>query len=505
MVRNRIPRICFGDFKGSYLKDKNNVSATKSLCGLIPLDPNAHYGVVSYHLPKLPCAATPVDASTCIAFDKCGTISFVMNLGTIACVASVIGSATGIIPLAASFADAVSSIGMGFSLHGRFYQKLNLMNYTNGKLSKEKVSVRGHVYFQVGFKLPTDWMQIGPIDLSKIVAYTANFLYMLDMGDVVGTIKSVIKDIKNANKGTAERVIKKVLNLGREVSMTINGVCTIKLVKLTHGILNDWKFSFAGVSALLTRGKGSSGLKAGFYMTLSNNLVPDMINSIAGMFAHLGGILSKFGLKPNFKVPSFGTTLAFFVNADALGFKVSILNISLYCMYRFSDKDFSCKLNAEIFTMLMDGAKFVLRKAKEFFDKSGRVVKKLARKAFKAAGKEISKGVKAAVGTIKDAHGHIMRIGGRAFDAFKSIEIDRYTDALSDAANKAAKKAAKLAKMAAEKAAAFARKHAMHVKRKAEEAARKAKQIAENIARDAKRTADKLAKKAKKFFCSFFC
>jgi hypothetical protein len=296
--------------------------------------------------------------------DDCGTFALSMNLGTIMCVASVVGaSATvGIIPLIASFSDTVDHVGLGFSLKRRFQQTLSKMPYVDGNTIKTKdVTALGSLYFELGLAIPTDFIKISEkLDIGNYIGISANVRIMIDLGDIETVISGIIDELKHVSKSTAKNIVSKAMGLGRELSLKIDGTLTINLEELTHGLLCDFEFTLLQRSVLLTRGESNTGLPAGFYFSQGSDVVSDMINSVQGIFDNFSSIIEKLGI-PSIKVPPIGIWLSFFINTTAVGFRVEFLSITASCMLKFEGWEFSCQINAKIFTMIADATKYVFK------------------------------------------------------------------------------------------------------------------------------------------------
>jgi hypothetical protein len=488
------PTGCIGDFTGKQLG--TNTLLQKTLCDKIPYDPLRTFSLMSYHVPGLPCGLpvkgkpSDVDATTCITYDKFGSFAVSMNLGTIMCIASVTAGAAslGIIPLIATFSDVVENIGIGFSLKRVYVQKLKNLPYNNGGTIEFKdVTLKGSVFFNLGIQIPTDFMKIGKYDIGKYFGLSASFQYMIDFGNVGGIVKGVINDLKNVNKNTAKSVVNKIIKLGSEISLVIDGNLTVKLKDLTKEILPNFSFALGNVSALLTRGNGYTGMKGGFYISLSSNSAANLLDSIQGIFELFEPVLSRMGIK-KIKIPNIGVSLKLFINGDALGFYVNFYSMTVKCIFKYRGSKFSCQFNLDIFTMLKDAAEFIFKKAKALFDETGKVITKIKKAAFRATSKVIGKSIKAL---------------SIAAEKTRKFAI-KHAKKVLETAKKAAKKAKQLAKAAARKAKKIAqaavrkaKKIAQAAARKAKEVARKAKQVAEAAARKAKQIAEAAARKAK--------
>jgi hypothetical protein len=253
---------------------------------------------------------------------------------------------------------------------------------------------------------------------------------LIDLGDVEGTVKGVIDDLKHMNKQTAKSIVNRVSQLGRELAVQINGKLTLKLRDMTKKILPDIAMTMNS-NFIITRGNGSSGLPAGFYFNVSTNIANDLIYSINGIFKLFSNVLSKLGIGP-IKIPFIGLTMSLFINQNMLGFLIEFLGMSAKCFFNFSSQHLSCKFNGKIFTMILEGLKYVFKIAKKYFDKVGKVIHTVSKKTFEAATKAISNEIKKSVGFIKNKVGKLIKVGGKAIKKYyNKLKKNKITKAIS--------------------------------------------------------------------------
>jgi hypothetical protein len=437
------PQFCYGDFKGSAFDENEDLSS--DLCNTIPVETGGTFGVIGTSLSGLPCGA-PTDASMCITFDKCGTFAIAFNPGVPACIAYYGGAYSGVIAAMGAAAslvgDVVGNFSLGFSLGRRFSTDVRLAYRDGDKVHSGTITTYGHLFLDVGIEFPTDFLKFGKRDLSSYFSLSADILFLIDFGDVDTVATSMINTLKNANKNTAKTLLKSIVSAGYELTMNIDGTLTLGLEDMTKGILCDFSFTLASATVLLTGGSGRSGLEAGVYFRLGSNFISDMINSLQGIVDNFSDIFSKLGMG-SFTLPSVGIELGLFLTTSAFGFQFTALGFTFKCMFLYDSADFSCAINAKIFTMIMDGLNFVFKNAAKFFDKTGSIIATKTAAEFKAATKVISKRVKESVGYVKNSAGTLVKLGSAAFTDLKN-EFDENLKWMKNGYKNATKRASKV-------------------------------------------------------------
>ncbi len=449
------PQFCFGDFKGSAFDDNDDLAT--DLCNTIPVESDGTFAVIGTSLPQLPCGK-PTDVNMCITFDKCGTFAIAFNLGVPACIAFYGGAFSGIIAAIGAatsmVSDVVTNLSLGISLGRRFTTDVRLAYRDGDKVHSGTVSTYGHIFVDVGLEFPTDFMKFGKRDLSSYFTLTAEILFLVDFGDVDTVVSSMINSLKSASKDSAKNVLNSILKSGAELTMNIDGVLTLNLEDMTKGVLCDFSFTLASATVLLSGGSGRNGLEAGIYFRLGSNLISDMINSLQGIVDNFSDIFSKMGLG-SFTLPSVGLELGLFLTTSAFGFQFTALGFTFKCMFLYDNSDFSCAINAKIFTLIMDGLNFLFKNASKFFDKTGSLIATKSAAAFREATKAISQNIRKGVGYVKNSAGTLVKLGTEAFDDLKNQfeeDLKWMKNGYKNVANRAAKVASEVANVVKKKA-----------------------------------------------------
>ena len=78
-------------------------------------------------------------------------------------------------------------------------------------------------------------------------------------------------------------------------------------------------------------------------------------------------------------------TIGVFVQDDSAGVEFYGLGMSLRCMFIYSKGSGSCNFNHKFFTAIIEGAKWVIKHAKKFFDNAGKEVMRFGNEAGKFA------------------------------------------------------------------------------------------------------------------------
>lgn len=465
------PQFCYGDFKGSAFDENDDLNS--DLCNTIPVETGGTFGVIGTSLSGLPCGV-PTDASMCITFDKCGTFAIAFNPGVPACIAYYGGAYSGVIAAMGAAAslvgDVIGNFSLGFSLGRRFTTDVRLAYRDGDKVHSGTVTTYGHLFLDLGIEFPTDFMKFGKRDLSSYFSLSADILFLIDFGDVDTIATSMINTLKNANKNTAKTLLKSILTAGYELTMNIDGTLTLGLEDMTKGILCDFSFTLASATVLLTGGSGRSGLEAGVYFRLGSNFISDMINSLQGIVDNFSDIFSKLGMG-SFTLPAVGIELGLFLTVSAFGFQFTALGFTFKCMFLYDSSDFSCAINAKIFTMIMDGLNFVFKNAAKFFDKTGSIIATKTAAEFKAATKVISQRVKQSVGYVKNSAGSLVKLGTEAFTDLKNQfqeDLKWMKNGYKNAAKRASKVLGQVANVAKKKAELVAcdLKHALNKRKR---------------------------------------
>lgn len=411
------PTFCLGDFNGSDFGDNDDLDT--DLCTTIPVvDDGGKYGVVGMSMEALPCGK-PTDATFCLTFDLCGTFAIAFNAGFPTCVATITGSTTGIIAAAGAaaslVADTIPNFSIGVSLTRRFATDVRLAYRSGDGVHSDTITTYGHIFADLGVSFPTDAIKIGNKDIGDYISFDADILFLVDFGDVDTVVQAAVNSIKSLSKDKAISALKALIKSGPEITLNINGVLTINLEELSKGALCDLSFTLASVQVLLTGGSGRSGLETGFYIRVGSDAVSDMINSLQGIFDNYMEIFEKLGLGGSFTVPPVGVELGLFLSKSSFGFQITFFGVKFKCLLIFDGFQFSCSINANIFSIIADAANFVIKKVSKFFETSGSVLMTKTQESFKQASKAISKSVKAAVGFIKNGEGKLISIASSEF------------------------------------------------------------------------------------------
>eukprot|EP00340_Litonotus_pictus_P010418 CAMPEP_0170536008 /NCGR_PEP_ID=MMETSP0209-20121228/101908_1 /TAXON_ID=665100 ORGANISM="Litonotus pictus, Strain P1" /NCGR_SAMPLE_ID=MMETSP0209 /ASSEMBLY_ACC=CAM_ASM_000301 /LENGTH=1000 /DNA_ID=CAMNT_0010837327 /DNA_START=214 /DNA_END=3216 /DNA_ORIENTATION=+ len=250
----------------------------------------------------------------------------------------------------------------------------------------------------------------------------ADMYLMLDFGDSLSVIEDFVNDIRKGDSDTGENLIDNIINANFEVCLGIKGSFVLNLNKLTQGFLPNLSFNLGEVNLLLTNGNGgSSGMNRGIYLyfKVGFNNISSLFQTIVDQFS---GILSLFGLKieiPNInasvgiglfiqddsagiylsslfglkiEIPNINASvgIGLFIQDDSAGIYLNAPGTSLYCQFIYSTEKGSCDFNSQFFTALIEGAKWIIKHARQMFETAGKEIvrfsKDTAKFASKAAG-----------------------------------------------------------------------------------------------------------------------
>lgn len=442
------PTICFGDFKGDAFQSNEDLGT--DLCNTIPVESDGTFGVIGLAISSLPCSAVTTDISMCIAFDKCGTFALAFNGGLPGCIAGATATATGVLAgvgaAASAISDSIANFSIGFSIGRRFTTDIRIAYRDGDKIHSGVVTTYGHIFADIGVNLPTDFIKIGSKDLGDYFSLAADILLLIDFGDVDTVVNQAINTMKNMKLSEAKTLLSTLAKSGPELTLSVTGVLTLNLNDLTSGILTDLSFTLASSNILLTGGSGRSGMEAGVYFRIGSDIVSDLVNSLIGVVSNFSDIFTDLGFS-DISIPSVGIELGLFFTKSALGFQFTFVGFTIKCMFLYSGSDFSCSINAKIFTIIAEAINYVIREAVQFFDKTGRIISTKTKQAFKEAAQAISSSVKKSVGYVKNSAGQLISIGSEAFTDLKN-QFEEDLKWLKNGYKNAAKRAVKVLSVA---------------------------------------------------------
>jgi hypothetical protein len=430
--------MCVGDYTNAEIGEMDNMGEFG--CQGIPLPQDGTFGVLGAYVNNVPCGA-PVTVAACMLFDDCGTVVFAVNGGTATCAATI---STGIAAVISPLADVLDSISIGFSLARRFTKTFTVSARDGDGIISRQVTTRGHFYFGVDIALPFNFKIAGKT-LEDFIEVGLSTKFMVDFGQVSNSVKDFVSSLSDGKPD--KKTLNSIMNLGAELTVSLDSKMTLKFEDITKGLFDDLELNIGTVDVLITQGGSNSAsrLPAGIYVYFSSDILKNLFDLFDKLCDDFGPILDKIGFK-KISFPKTNSSLGVFITNEATGFDFKLPGLYVKCMFIYSKNKGSCQFGSKLFTALIEGAKWVVRKAAKFFDDAGEEIVEFANDAGKFSEK---------------------------------------------AAKAVAKKAGQLAKQAKEEAERAARE----AKRAAEKAARKAKEAAEKVAREAKKAANE-AKKA---------
>jgi hypothetical protein len=487
---------CLGDFDGNVLLDDQG-KLNSFQCHSIPYEKSTTMGVFGFNLKNLPCG-TPTDFQMCLTFDRCGTVGVAVNGGSLKCLAF----ATGIGALISEVGSMIDYISFSFSLNKKLTQILEVPAFVNNEFRVKQVQTKGHFYLGMGLTLPGDFLKIGGIQLDKFFKISVSASLLIDFGNTISTVQSIVKDITN-NKGDGLSIVQKIMKSGAEVSLRGEGNVKINLESLTKGVIPNLSFNVGSLDILITAGGGESGLPTGLYIRLNVNVVKNLFDLLKKISSHFAGIMNAVGsfLKLD-KIGDVEGSLA--ITSVGLGFEFKGAMLSILCYYRIDTKKGSCKFNSSIFTMLLDAGKWVIKQAKKLFEDSGKEIMRVKAKVGKFAYLTAKEALKIASKAVKE----VKKVANEAVNETEKVGMMTSSEVASVAvgtakkAQKVAKKALKIANRSVEEAKNVSNKVArmtsskvarvaVGTAKKAEKEAKKAYSKVKNVANKAKKLLSK--------------
>ena len=405
---------CIGDFSSKVLSYTNG-ELSDFVCDVIPFYTTStdDFGTIGLRVSQLPCGE-PTAIRMCVAFDRCGTIGIAVNGGSLKCFLH----ATGIGGIVAEGAKYLDYVSFGISPKRKFSQTISIGEYDGREINYKKVTAYGHFFAGIGVALPPSLLKIEGMKLDEILEIKMNTQVLVDFGQADSLVKEIASSITN---GTSKGIMNKIVELGAEMSFTAKTSVGIKLEDLTKGFLPDIELEIGELNILITTGKGSTGIDAGFYARLSANIVKNLMKILKVLDKHFNGVLNALGGVLQVISDATGITGAISVNmkAIALEFKSEIVHIS--CYFLFTGKA-SCKFGSQLFTALLESAKWVIKKAEEFFEEGGKTIMKVTAKAGKFMEDVDDQAKDIAKDALKEAKKAAKKIKDAAEDAKDKIE-----------------------------------------------------------------------------------
>jgi hypothetical protein len=452
---------CVGDYKASVLGE--NSSLGKMTCADFPINEDHNYGVVGAYINNVPCGS-PQTVAVCVAFDTCGTVTFSMNGGVAACAASTTGIGAIITPLS----GILDSIHLGFSLNRRFERTFTVLVRKGNSLETKKITTRGHFYLGLNLSIPIDFIKIGKKSLKDIFDLRLSSLFMVDLGAHIGSTLTQLVDTMTSGKPD-KNFTKNIMNIGSELTVEMKGKLALKLEDLTEGFLDDIELELGQANAYITRNlpDNATGLTAGVYMYLKSDILKNLFSIVENLLSDFGPILKqiKFIRKA---IPSSQTYMGLFITTEAMGMSMSFGGNTIMCMFIYSKKNGSCSFNGSFFTALIEGAKWVIKEAKELFDNTGKEIVRFT--------KGVGKFAKMAASAVKDKMENLAKEAEKAAKEAKKL------------AEETGKKVAKETQKAAEKVKDTGKK----VAKETEKAAEKVKDTGKKVAKETEKAANKV-------------
>ena len=220
------------------------------------------------------------------------------------------------------------------------------------------------MFFEIRAGLPEGVVRLSDgTDITRYIDLSCSIQDLLDLSGRQRTDSSIAEFRAAIGKNNAWNVDKAILPRGFELTLNVNGSMTIKLEELTGGVLPDFSFTLGSANTLLTSGTGRSGLEAGIYMRFNSDFAYDLVNFVKEIINHYTGIFSALGIR-NIKVPSVGIDLALFFTSSSIGFSIDFDFFSFKCIFIYQGTKFSCKVNADFFSMFLEAAKYVFKKSR---------------------------------------------------------------------------------------------------------------------------------------------
>ena len=383
---------CLGNFDASYITSEIDE------CSAMLLPDSSRYSVISFNVP-IPggtCSAEPgiSMAAFCVAmghYNGLPSLSIQANADALSCLTTAIGGGVGYV-IGTALDAGLDTVSLGVSLTASFVKSTTI--YT-GKI--ENVEISGNYYDYISLKLAS--IDYGlPEALFEISGSATRVIKVTDNAATWVSKLNSAKNIDDITSQFGDRSQLIALEMGMSLQLAVH----------TFGLLPDLGPYQLGLGTLFTTNSATtlaSGqhLKMGVYayVAASNllansmfDIMPAVLNKASGI---LNTILKQFGVSvPNLisNIKPTGTIgqnqFGFMADSEEISLIVqtsvaaltSIIpsnsKLSLQCTFKYKSFKFSCKLNlaslTQFFTGFLNGAVWVIKEAKEFFDETGKAI-----------------------------------------------------------------------------------------------------------------------------------
>lgn len=400
---------CMASWNGTEIA--KSLNGAPAACSAMPLNPNSSYLILSLsmHASWLPptCPATistaTSSASMCLAMSTCGgspTRFLGISGSALGCmVESVSAFATSGIGSAASaaLAGSVPFVGAGFSAGADLYAEVPLWHF--GK--RAIVKVYGHYASVMAIDLGAQFARVlGLADgANKFISFRGSATFIVRFPSLCGQhLIDAAQVVKSDPSGWMTKIADFQMALTATVSMSVSfSKSSNPLVAMLPDFPSIRVALLSGIISTATR----SGVEQGAYFlaTTGNSLGSILANLASWVKLFVGDALDAVlpdawkmdtivgKMQSSIKVESM-FSLAF--SSKRIGFFLQpILGLSLSCQVQFLPFGFGCAVNLEtasiLFNMFKQGAEWVVARAKDWFEQSGRVISRMTEGAFSAA------------------------------------------------------------------------------------------------------------------------
>lgn len=386
-----LPSLCYGDFTGNVLNSNNDLSS--SLCSTIPLAPNSVYGSIAIYGPALPISCASGETAGCFVFDQCGTFALSLSGGVISCVAAAsgVGNALQLVD------DILQHAMFGFSGNGRFYMEVTVpVISSSNSISFKTVGINAHLAFSIGLALPMNMTKTGR-KIEKLVEITGTFDRFIDVGSL-SKVNDLISSIKQTRvKATIQNLIDSVALAAGVNGYKLSGTVAFKLADLTSNFLQDFEFSLPTMYMVIA-GTNNYGLADGIYLSLMMSISDSLRDAINGVFSHFDGVFNALGI-PSLDLSSLGNIyvkLGIHLGTTKAGFAIEFTGFKLHCLFDVTSFMGSCNRNNIFFTVILESAVWVFKKATQFFENTGEDIIRIGKNTAHFTQNAVKNGIKTA-------------------------------------------------------------------------------------------------------------
>jgi len=275
------------------------------------------------------------------------------------------------------FTDFVGDIGISICPIGSLKLDIDMPKLKGDDIDIVPYTFSGHFAVTGGLIIPFEkFSEDFGRQLDKILEIEGRVGLILDLGKVGNSgnlyteLFDLVLSIKNPDKFIDKTI--NIINGCSKFGLQVNSLIKVKLNELTKGFLPDIEveLSKTAFSVFL---REENGILPGVYLYLSSNVSPIgfVLKAVQAVLDNFDFIFDALDISTP-KLPETNIEMSLIVNTKYIAFEVEAPNfIGIACKFDRSSKKGSCSIGFDFFTLILEGVKWILRKALKFFEETG--------------------------------------------------------------------------------------------------------------------------------------